>query len=79
MRMIIEAVHFDGGNIEAIQEFCGDALKSEESNLHTMGYFLATLEGSSYLLSRGDWVIKGIKGEFYPCKNDVFEATYEAV
>lgn len=27
----------------------------------------------------GDWIIKGIKGEFYPCKNDIFEASYEAV
>lgn len=27
----------------------------------------------------GDWIIKGVKGEFYPCKPDVFEATYEAV
>ena len=27
----------------------------------------------------GDWIIKGVKGEFYPCKPDIFEATYEAV
>ena len=26
---------------------------------------------------RGDWIIKGVKGEFYPCKPDIFEATYE--
>lgn len=29
--------------------------------------------------SLGDWVIRGVKGEFYPCKPDIFEATYEAV
>ena len=29
--------------------------------------------------SVGDWIIKGVKGEFYPCKPDIFEATYEAV
>lgn len=28
---------------------------------------------------RGDWIIKGVKGEIYPCKHDIFEATYEAV
>ena len=28
---------------------------------------------------RGDWIIKGVKGEVYPCKNDIFEATYERV
>jgi hypothetical protein len=29
--------------------------------------------------SPGDWIIRGIKGEFYPCKPDIFAATYEAV
>jgi hypothetical protein len=29
--------------------------------------------------SAGDWIIKGVAGEFYPCKPDIFEATYEAV
>lgn len=37
-----------------------------------------TLEGSMRI-NDGDWLIKGIKGEFYPCKPDIFEATYEAV
>jgi hypothetical protein len=27
----------------------------------------------------GDWIIKGVKGEFYPCKSDIFEMTYEEV
>ena len=31
------------------------------------------------LASKGDWVIKGVKGEYYPCKPDIFEATYEQV
>ena len=30
-------------------------------------------------VSNGDWIIKGVKGEFYPCRPDIFEATYEAV
>jgi hypothetical protein len=29
--------------------------------------------------SPNDWIIRGVKGEFYPCKPDIFEATYEAV
>lgn len=37
-----------------------------------------TLEGP-LSRSEGDWLIRGIKGEFYPCKPDVFEKTYEAV
>jgi hypothetical protein len=39
---------------------------------------IETLEGSM-TASLGDWVIKGIKNEFYPCKPDIFEATYEPV
>lgn len=35
-----------------------------------------TLEGP-HLVSVGDWVIQGVKGEFYPCKPDIFELTYE--
>ena len=39
---------------------------------------IQTLEGIM-IASIGDWIIKGIKGEFYPCKHDIFEATYEVV
>jgi hypothetical protein len=35
-----------------------------------------TLEGTM-TASPGDWIIKGVRGEFYPCKPDIFEATYE--
>jgi hypothetical protein len=41
-------------------------------------YTIHTLEGD-HLASRGDWIIQGIKGELYPCKPEIFEATYEAV
>ena len=37
-----------------------------------------TLEGRM-MAQKGDWIIRGVKGEFYPCKPDVFEATYEPV
>ena len=39
---------------------------------------IETLEGSMRV-NKGDYIIKGVKGEFYPCKPDIFEATYEAV
>ena len=38
-----------------------------------------TLEGHSYEVTTGDWIITGVKGEKYPCKPDIFEATYEEV
>lgn len=39
---------------------------------------ISTLEGDMRA-NIGDWIIRGVKGEFYPCKNDIFEATYERV
>lgn len=41
-------------------------------------YFIETLEGDMYV-SPGDYVIRGIAGEIYPCKPDIFEKTYEKV
>lgn len=40
--------------------------------------FIDTLEGG-HIVCVGDWIIKGVAGEFYPCKPDIFEATYEEV
>ena len=45
--------------------------------MHNHGW-LDTLEGG-HIVCPGDWIITGIKGEIYPCKNDIFEATYEKV
>ena len=41
-------------------------------------YAIETLEGTMYAVE-DDWIIKGVKGEFYPCKPDIFAATYEPV
>lgn len=41
-------------------------------------YYVDTLEGP-LRVSPGDWIIRGVKGEFYPCKPDIFAATYEPV
>jgi len=45
---------------------------------HPVGIRIPTLEGDMIALP-GDYIIKGVKGEFYPCKPDIFEATYEEV
>jgi hypothetical protein len=44
-----------------------------------LGLIMQTLESQEFLAQGGDWIIKGVKGEFYPCKPDIFAATYEAV
>jgi hypothetical protein len=48
------------------------------SNDALLGLRIPTLEGTM-LATEGDWVIKGIQGELYPCKPEIFEATYEQV
>lgn len=71
--VVIEAVQFLGDeNLQEIIEWMGDVI--------TMGDFMRilTLEGEM-TAQRSDWIIKGVKGEFYPCKPDIFEVTYEEV
>jgi hypothetical protein len=70
--VVVEAVRFNGDNVEEIKEFVGDNLVT----IITGVYSVKTLEGKM-MVSKGDYVIKGVKGEFYPCKPDIFHATYE--
>ena len=53
---------------------CGDAVLREGRR----GIFVPTLEGNLFA-APGDWIIRGVQGEFYPCKPDIFAATYEEV
>lgn len=85
----IEAVQFTGDNESEIAEFMGipitDLWISVDGLLRTDGdyrenthiHFL-TLKGMM-VADCGDWIIKGVKGEFYPCKPDIFNETYEKV
>lgn len=70
--VIIEAVQFNG-NFSEIEDFVGGDAEFRDGEL-----IVATLEGALHA-SPKDWIIKGIKGEFYPCKPDIFKETYEAV
>lgn len=51
----------------------------EDRKLYSYKVMIDTLEGETYKVEIGDWIIRGVKGEFYPCKPDVFEKTYEKV
>lgn len=42
-----------------------------------LGLILRTLESQEFLAKGNDWIIRGVNGEFYPCKPDIFAATYE--
>lgn len=73
--VVIEAVQYTGRNLVEIIMW-SNAPEIEEE--FTGGLTIRTLEGDMRA-NVGDWIIKGVKGEFYPCKPDVFEATYEQV
>ena len=78
----IEAVQFDGLNPTEIKDFVGENCEVEIYNNEVTPpiarIVIHTLEGDMEV-SKGDYVIKGVKGEFYPCKPDIFEQTYESV
>ena len=71
----IEAVLYDGTNKVAIQQFMGCYL---DENTIAKKLKIPTLEGDMWA-SQGDYIIKGVKGEFYPCKPDIFADTYYEV
>ena len=73
----LEAVQYTGQNPEEIVSFVGsDNIIDLWPVKDEIG--IRTLEGSLGA-TPGDWIIKGIQGEFYPCKPDIFEATYVKV
>lgn len=76
----IEAIQWTGENIAEIIEFVkGDVRIDAESNdgqTSRRELHINTLEGVMHA-SKGDWIIKGVQGEFYPCKPDIFEKTYD--
>lgn len=85
--VVIEALQFDGTfkNADKIQSWaCTDGnthivLGRYHINKNKCDKLLiGTLEGTMTALP-GDWIIQGVNGEFYPCKPDIFEKTYEAV
>lgn len=74
--VVIEAVQFTGDNCIQILSWMGIP-ESDNPELHTTDCpVIHTLEGD-LVAETGDWIIKGVKGEFYPCKPDIFTATYE--
>lgn len=91
--VVIEAVQFTGANADEIRSFVGALAQCPscggsgeiETNYGPRGctclnglIFIETLEGVMSAFD-GDWIIRGVAGEFYPCKPEIFAATYEAV
>lgn len=81
--MVVEAVQWTGLNLEEIKEFVGGALtylindtawKAGKGRPHVY-MKIRTLEGEMKV-SEKDFIVKGVNGEFYPCKPDIFQKTY---
>lgn len=74
--IVIEAVQYDGENRDEILVKLGMPEVGED--FLTGNLIISTLEGEM-TASKGDWIIKGINGEFYPVKNDIFKKTYDPI
>lgn len=73
----IEARHFAEDNAGEVADWCGGLInKRDDDSISSIVIY--TLEGPmmGYL---GDWIIKGVRGEFYPCREEIFYETYEEV
>jgi hypothetical protein len=68
----IEALQWTGDNLEDIFKFC------DQAYFNSGQLKIETLEGTM-TASIGDYIIKGVQAEFYPCKPDIFELTYDKV
>jgi hypothetical protein len=69
----IQALLYTGDNGQEVGQFVGEADRNDQNQ-----FLIHTLEGTM-AADPGDWIIRGVKGEFYPCKPDIFDATYELV
>ena len=74
--VVVEAVQWDGTSrgAEQVAAFIG----RHAGRLRAQWWTITTLEGEMRA-DPGDWIIKGVKGEFYPCKPDIFADTYDEV
>ena len=75
----IEAIKWTGDNFNDVKDFAGTNVKLEDNEL-----IITTLEDgktgkAKHIASKGDFVIKGVQGEFYFCKPDIFKETYDEV
>ncbi|SDJ61229.1 hypothetical protein [Paenibacillus naphthalenovorans] len=80
--VVIEAIQWRANEMllkDVIDFFGGmNAVGAKIISKHRGNLIIKTIEGSM-TASDGDWIIKGVNGEFYPCKPDIFEKTYEMV
>lgn len=74
--VVIEAALFGEDNYKLVMSFCPELELLQHPHTMKMHGMIPTLEGLMEV-QEGDYIIKGVKGEFYPCKPDIFEMTYQ--
>ena len=80
-QVVIEAVAFTRNNFDEIVSFTNGtahSLKIERTQNGKCTCMIPTLEGE-HIANEGDYIIRGVKGEFYPCKTEIFCMTYEPI
>ena len=70
--VVVSAIQWNGKNTDEIKKFCNNLIVKDNYLI------IQTLEGQ-HIADINDYIICGIKGEFYPCKPEIFEETYELV
>lgn len=76
--VIIEAEKLTQDNLTVLNDWCKGNIKDVKLSSDKWCIDIETLEGTMRA-EQGDYIIKGVKGEFYPCKSDIFEMSYEKV
>ncbi|HZS45821.1 MAG TPA: hypothetical protein VFC63_12010 [Blastocatellia bacterium] len=76
--VVIEAIQLNETSFQECVDFIGETNLSDGTSQEECYIGIVTLEGEMGA-RKNDWIIKGIQGEFYTCKPDIFEKTYEAV
>ena len=75
---VIEARQLTWDNIEEVMAWCGATRHYTPKPFRSVGGIYVPVSATEEVQTHfGDWVIKGVAGEFYPCKPDIFDATYE--
>lgn len=74
----VSAIQYDGSNIKQVMYFLGDDFVNLSRTLRGDEIFMETYEGILSAMP-GDYIIRGIEGEHYPCKESVFTQTYERI
>lgn len=85
--VVIQAIEWTGDNFEELAKFMGCDTKDYFSQEGSCRFYVShgskvltikTLEGDHRAIP-GDYILRGVKGEFYPCRQDIFLETYETV